>query len=378
MSVLFRLVKIKLIDLLSRPLLLVLLLVLPVLLGSIAGVANQRNLGKEIAIAVVDQDQSSASRRVIADLQAKDWQVDPMDPMEAERLLLREQIDGILTMEDGFEQNLTSFDDPRLRYREAEGSMVTTMVREVIVASVLPLYSEKSMLRQLEEFYIADGQPVPADLEERFAARIDQLRHEKARITIDYIGRLVLTPTLTFVVSDYSMEVFFLSIYAILGTLSLSRANLRQRLGSTARGLALDYVATLISLQLLGQAQIVLYTISMRGLMRLPVNSRDLLILSVFLFFTLGLGQLLALIDESLRLYLSLLLLLFFAVMGGCFFQLSSRLLLDYGQYSPHGWALSAMRGTSVTPIGVVILAGTLLLLLGYFIQKKRITQLIE
>jgi hypothetical protein len=375
---LLRLTKLKMIDLLNRPVMLLMLLVLPILLGSIAGAANMRNVGKDIFLSVVDLDQTRSSTGVIADLQAKGWHIYPEDYDAAQRRLLRNEVDGVLMINKGFEEDLDDFDKSNLRYTEAEGSMVTTMVREVIVASVLPLFSQESMLKQLEELYAANGESMPADLPERFAERIEELSQGQAKIVIEYFGSLVLAPTLTFVVSDYSMEVFFLSIYAVLGTLSLSRAVLRQRLGSTAHGLRRDYLASLISLQILGELQILLYTYSMLLLMNRPIVLYDVFILSVFLFLILGVGQLLSLIEESLRLYLSLMLLLFSAVLGGCFFQLSSRLLLNYGQYSPHGWALSTLRGTRVAPVWAVLLIGLVLMAAGYLLQRRRVSQVIE
>lgn len=375
---LLRLTKLKMIDLLNRPVMLLMLLVLPILLGSIAGAANMRNVGKDIFLSVVDLDQTRSSAGVIADLQAKGWHIYPEDYDAAQRRLLRNEVDGVLMIDKGFEEDLDDFDKSNLRYTEAEGSMVTTMVREVIVASVLPLFSQESMLKQLEELYAANGESMPADLPERFAERIEELSQGQAKIVIEYFGSLVLAPTLTFVVSDYSMEVFFLSIYAVLGTLSLSRAVLRQRLGSTAHGLRRDYLASLISLQILGELQIMLYTYSMLLLMNRPIVLYDIFILSVFLFLILGVGQLLSLIEESLRLYLSLMLLLFSAVLGGCFFQLSSRLLLNYGQYSPHGWALSTLRGTRVAPVWAVLLIGLVLMAAGYLLQRRRVSQVIE
>ena len=375
---LLRLTKLKMIDLLNRPVMLMMLLVLPILLGSIAGAANMRNVGKDIFLSVVDLDQTGSSAGVVADLQAKGWHIYPEDYDAAQRRLLRNEVDGVLMIDKGFEEDLDDFDKSNLRYTEAEGSMVTTMVREVIVASVLPLFSQESMLKQLEELYAANGESMPVDLPERFAGRIEELSQGQAKIVIEYFGNLILAPTLTFVVSDYSMEVFFLSIYAVLGTLSLSRAVLRQRLGSTAHGLRRDYLASLISLQILGELQILLYTFSMLLLMNRPIVLFDIFILSVFLFLILGVGQLLSLIEESLRLYLSLMLLLFSAVLGGCFFQLSSRLLLNYGQYSPHGWALSTLRGTRVAPVWSVLLIGLVLMAAGYLLQRRRVSQVIE
>lgn len=368
-----RLTKLKLIELLNRPVILVVLLVLPLLLGSIAGVANVRNTGKDIYLAVVDQDQSAASSRLASDLESNGWTVYEADQEQAERYLLRSEVDGILTIKAGFEAGLDDFDQQNLFYSEAEGSMVTTMVREVIVASVLPMFSRESMIKQLSELYELQGEIMPPELPERLGNRIEEIVDTQTRIKIEYFGKLVIAPTLTFVVSDYSMEVFFLSIYAILGSLFLSKAALHQRLLSTASGLRKDYISTIISLLILGELQIIIYTMSMLSLMKQPVVLSDLFVLSVFLFLMLGVGQLLSLIEESLRLYLSLMLMLFLAAIGGCFFQLSSNLLLNYGQYSPHGWALSTLSGTRVTPIWLVIPIALLLISLGYMIQKKRV-----
>ena len=369
---LVRLTKIKLIELLNRPVILIVLLILPLLLGSIAGVANVRNTGKDIYLAIIDQDQTNASKRLAADLENRGWTVYNTDREQAERYLLRSEVDGILTITSGFESDLNSFNKQHLFYSEAEGSMVTTMVREVIVASVLPMFSRESMTGQLAELYKLQGKPMPAELPERLGSRIEEIVDTQTRIKIEYFGELVIAPTLTFVVSDYSMEVFFLSIYAILGSLFLSKAALRQRLLSTARGLMQDYLSSLISLLLLGELQIIVYTTSMLLFMKQPVVIRDLFILSVFLLLMLGVGQLLSLIEESLRLYISLMLMLFLAAIGGCFFQLSSRLLLNYGQYSPHGWALSTLRATRVTPIWLVIPIALILIGVGYLIQKKK------
>ncbi|NLT12687.1 MAG: ABC transporter permease [Clostridiaceae bacterium] len=371
----FRLTKIKLIELINRPLILVMMIVLPILLGSIAGVSNVRNTGKDIFLAIVDEDQTDASARVIEDLRAKEWHIDLTDDDSAQRRLLLNDVDGVLTIRKGFEANLDQIEVSYLYYVEAEGSMVTTMVREVIVASVLPLFSERSMVDKLTVLYENNGQTPPPDLAERLRDRIEKLRNEQAKIEIEYLGDLVIAPTLTFVVSDYSMEVFFLSIYAILGSLALNRAAQRKRLGASAYGLPKDYVATILSLIIIGSAQIALYSVFMLVLMNQSINIINLLILFVFLILILGIGQLLSLIEESLRLYLSLMLLLFSAVIGGCFFQLSSGLLMKYGQYSPHGWVLSTLRGTRVTPIWVVLMFSLTILILGYFAHKHRIAK---
>lgn len=371
----FRITKIKLIELLNRPTILVMMIILPIVLGSIAGVSNVRNTGKDIFLAIVDEDQTDASALVIRDLEAKEWHIDVSDENSAQRRLLLNDVDGVLTIRKGFEDHLDRVDVSYLYYVEAEGSMVTTMIREVIVASVLPLFSERSMVDKLTLLYEEKSMKPPADLAQRLRNRTFDLRDEQAKIEIEYIGNLIIAPTLTFVVSDYSMEVFFLSIYAILGSLTLNRAAQRRRLGASAYGLPKDYIATILSLQIIGTMQIALYSVFMLVLMHQPILLRDIFLLFVFLLLILGIGQLLSLIEESLRLYLSLMLLLFSAIIGGCFFQLSSGLLMNYGQYSPHGWVLSTLRGTRVTPVLVVVIFSLAILILGYFTHKHRIAK---
>jgi hypothetical protein len=109
--------------------------------------------------------------------------------------------------------------------------------------------------------------------------------------------------------------------------------------------------------------------------MHAPVKLADVGLLSVFLVLMLGLGQLLSLIGRNLRLYLSLFLLLLSAVAGGCFFQLSEKLLRTLGQYTPHGWLMSQLKGYPSQPFYLPLLLGFLLLALGYFLQISRVAK---
>ena len=81
----FRITKIKLIEVLNRPIILVMMIILPIVLGSIAGVSNVRNTGKDIFLAIVDEDQTDASALVIRDLEAKEWHIDVSDENSAQQ-----------------------------------------------------------------------------------------------------------------------------------------------------------------------------------------------------------------------------------------------------------------------------------------------------
>lgn len=376
MSRLLRLLRLKLLDLLGRPSLWLLMLVLPVCFGLVAGAANEINRRPDIALAVTDHDDSAASRQLLASLADHGWDIRPADDAAAEILLLRQKVEGVVTIDAGFDAGLADIKEPHVHYTQVTGSLVTTVVREAIAAAILPIYSRRVLYSQLADLYTQSGQAVPADLQDRFSAELERSLQAESKVTIEYFGSLVITPTLTFVVSDYSLEVFFLSIYAVMGSLALAGQALRQRLGTTRDGLLLDYAISLLALLILGLLQISVYTLAMQLMMPTALRLADLGWLAVFLFFMLGFGQLLAMINESIRLFLSLLILLLLAVAGGCFFQLSSLLLSYIGQYTPHGWVLSRMRGYAALPAFWVILLALVLMVLGYWLQKKRVSQI--
>ncbi|MEA4889430.1 MAG: hypothetical protein VB070_08200 [Clostridiaceae bacterium] len=370
------LLKLKLYDLLAMRQLLLILLLLPPLLGLIAGSANLANRQPNIIrLAVVDLEQNEASRALIEALRSNGWSVQVTGADEAGRLLLRQAVDGQITLESGYGDTLKDLKRTRLSYTPAEGSLATTLIREAVAAAVLPEYSRQSLLAQIETQYDSLGQTPPEDLQAQFADKAAYYAAHQARLDVAYVGSVAAVPSLTYVVSDYSMEVFFLSIYAILGPLALAGPDLRRRLASTRSGLLLDYVVSIVALCCLGIVQIMLYSLAMRGLMQMPVQWTDLVMLAVFLFLMLGFGQLLSLLHPSLRLYLSLLVLLLTSIGGGCFFQLSGKLIASIGQYLPQGWILSYLKGYPVLPFYVPLSLAGVLLMLGYGLQKRRVSR---
>jgi len=194
-------------------------------------------------------------------------------------------------------------------------------------------------------------------------------------LAIDYVGNLRIAPTLSPVVSDHSLEVFFLSIYALLGSLALASRAVQRRLAASHHGLALDFTTTMISLLLLGSLQILFYTgamqLRMGGLQ--TVRPDDVLALVACLVMMLGLGQVLVLLDERLRLFLSLMAVLLLAIAGGCFFPLSAAFVMRIGRHTPAGWALNRMLGVPVMPVPWVLAISASLMLIGYLAIKRRV-----
>lgn len=368
--------RLKILDLAAAKALMIMLLVLPPLLGLIAGTANLANQEPVVRLAVVDLDQSPASRELIDALETQGWSIAIIEQADAARMLLRQEVDGIIRIDPGYEAELPEMEIVHLHYAVAEGSLLTSMVREAIASVVLPKHTRMILLDEVLTRYEELGLAPPVNLADLFDASAAYYTDNQARLDVIYEGAPVYEPALSYLVSDYSMEVFFLSIYAILGTLILSGSAIRRRLAATRNGLLLDYSLSIVALFLLGLLQISLYSVAMLGLMQTPVRPRELAILAVCLFVMLGLGQILTLFHDRLRLYFSLLILLLLSVASGCFFQLSEQLIRQIGQYLPQGWALAALRGYPVLPAAVPLLIALVLLSAGYAIQVVRTRQM--
>ena len=376
MSVVLRLRRLNLQDLLAARGLLLMLLVLPPLLGWIAGSANLANDRPQVSLALVDEDRTAESQALAASLARQGWQIEAADAARADRLLLRRQVEGIVTIRAGYAASLLELDGSILAYQAGEGSLVTTLVREAIAAEVLPEHSRRMFISQVEERLRDLGQPVPADLEAQFNRLAGLFAENQARLDVVYLGAPVDPPALSYLMSDYAMEVFFLSIYAVLGSLMLSGQAIRRRLAATRDGLVLDYALSVLSVYLVGLVQILFYTLTMLALMDAPVRVSELGLLAVCLGLMLGLGQLAVLVHEQLRLYLSLTVLPLLSVASGCFFQMSEQMITGLAQFLPQGWTLAALRGYPVLPVWVPVGLTLALLAGGYFLQLRRTRQL--
>lgn len=359
----------KLLDLLAMRGWLLVLFLLPLLLGSIAGTANLANRAPVVELAIIDEDQTAASQTLIRRLAENDsLRIESSDA--SRQRLDRQQIDGLLTIREGYSDHLAVLNEADLWLEPASQSLTVSIIEEAVAAAVLPSYAHAVIMDRLTSRYQQLDRSPPDNLAAALQASMEAYAAGDARLNITYVGNVQPVPVLTHVVTDDSMEVFFLSIYAVLGGLVLAGDDLRRRLSVTHSGLLADYLATQGALLLIGSVQILLYSVVMARMMDLPVRPEQIGILMVFLILMLGISQLFQLIARRVRLFISLLILLVLAIAGGCFFQLPEKLLRLIGQYSPHGWALSRIRGFPTLPIGVPLLFTLLCLICGYLWQK--------
>ncbi|MDD4081287.1 MAG: ABC transporter permease [Eubacteriales bacterium] len=351
----------KMKELLISPALLAAMVALPVLMGLAAGAANLRNQSPQVRLSVTDLDQTPVSRDLVDALKRQGWDILEVGEEDILRLVDGKAVEGALVIERGFAQRHDSLISSGLTYTPAEGTLSTNMVLDTVSSSVIPLKSRSVFLKQAVDLYRKARVPLPADFEKQYDQRIQSQMLEDISQDFEFVGEYREPTVLTYVVNDYSMEVLFLGVFSLLGSMILSSPAMRRRLAASAFGLRYDYTAALLALFVCGLAQIFLYMGSMRALMAAPVSARELFILAVFLLMSLAFSQVLALLDESVRLYIGLIVLLLMSVAGGCFIQLPQQLIRAYGQYIPQGWTLAALRAYPVPhpvfPIGVSLAA---------------------
>lgn len=359
-------------ELLISPALLIMIVTLPVLMGLTAGAANLRNQSPQIRLAITDLDRTDISRGLLESLRRQGWDILEADKEDIPRLIDGKAVEGALVIERGFAARHDSLISGGLTYTPAEGTLSTNMMLDAVTYSVIPFKSRSVFLRQAKELFNKAGVTLPDDFDSVFFERTRANQLEGAKQEFVYIGEYVEPSVLTYVVNDYSMEVLFLGVFALLGTFALSSPAMRRRLCAAPFGLRYDYAASLLALFAAGIVQILLYMGSMRALMHTGVSAHELFILSVFLLMSLALSQVLTLLRQSLRLYVGLIVLLLLSVGGGCFIQLTQQLIRSIGQYLPQGWTLAALRAYPVPhaafPIGISVLT----LLLMYPVHAKR------
>ncbi|NLC33040.1 MAG: ABC transporter permease [Clostridiales bacterium] len=362
----------KMRELLTSKALLMVLLVLPILLGLTAGAANLKNQSPNLRLAVTDLDQTDISQGLTQALKRQGWDILEVPQSDLARLVDGKAVEGALVIQPGFAARHDSLISSGLVYTPAEGTLSTNMVLDVITYSVIPFKSRSVFLRQAKDLYRRSGEPLPERFDELYDERIALNLEGGAKQEFVLVGSPPEPSVLTYVVNDYSMEVLFLGFFALLGTFTLSSPAIRRRLSATPLGLRYDYAASLITLFAAGLVQIVLYMVSMRMLMRTAVDPYELYILAVFLLMSLALSQGLALLHQSIRLYLGLMAVLLLSVAGGCFIQLPEQLIHSVGQYIPQGWALAALRGYPVPHSALAIALSLLLLALLYPLHAKK------
>ena len=91
------------------------------------------------------------------------------------------------------------------------------MVLDVVTYAVIPFKSSSAFLRQTRALYSQAGVPLPNNFDCGVHERTQANLSDGAKQEFVYVGEYAEPSVLTYVVNDYSMEVLFLGVFALLG-----------------------------------------------------------------------------------------------------------------------------------------------------------------
>lgn len=374
-NAIFDLIRLKLRLIGRKPWILIVCLLVPILLTLIAGSTVTKNDYSILEAAYVDYADNYSSRELISLLNEGLVHWEEMAQDKAERELQLGALDGVLIIPKGYGEAVEKedLDDSySFQFSAGENPVTAGLVRENVMVTAVTLASEAKHLKTLMDLKEASGYSL-SEMREKLRQNTAIAREEGAYLPVNYIGQEAAPSGQIVEIPDFSIEVLFLSIFALVGSLLLTDAKTRRRMLSVAGGARRDFLATVLTLAFSGV--ILLFLMTGITQLLLPSSSRPdgyYPIMLVLLLMMLAYGQLIAIISSENRIMPASLILFVSILSGGAFLKLPAIWLAKIGQYIPHGWIMARLTGidTFVPPL-VVILASFLVLLLAYYLQTN-------
>lgn len=371
---LLTLIRLKLSMIARRPLFIAFCLIMPVLMSLLAGSTLTRNDLSAVRGAYVDIANNEMSTELVELLESSGLEWIELTENESSRAITTGTVDGVViipahygeqnTMDTEREESYTA------SYLSGNNTIASDLVIESYLISALALTRESVLIEDL--LTMTDGTSVSYDeMRTRLKQSADEARAEGASLKLE-IHNLPADQSAPIVqIPDFAVEILFLSIFSLLGSLMMADPSTQQRLRSIHGGSLRDYISSLIALAIAG----IIQSLMMAGFTQLMiprVNRPDgyWLVMAVFLLLMLAFGQLVSLIPSEQRFVPASLLLFVSALVGGTFIKLPSAFVEHIGQYTPHGWAFARLSGMSTTlPLVAVAALGFVLLILSYVLQ---------
>ena len=338
------------------------ILLAPILLGLIAGYGNRMNYSEEIRVILVDLDQSEASADLIDQLKLRGWEVVLKDREDAARMLEMGDAGVVITVGERFSR----FVDGQEEEAGIDMVMAEQSLMQVTVRQSLMLYAESQrtlgmLERNIHEYYRRNGLPTDT-IEAELETLITYYRAEEGAMPIEYVNRPVQPPRRTVVVGDFTLEVLYLAVLAVIAATSQQRKAIR--LLSIPYATTVDILLGFAVWLVFGFLQIVLYI----GAMYLTSGDQAIfsMLFPVFTYFALVLSIASALrhLEREIGLYLGLFSTFILAVIGGVFFPLPGVFLTRVAQFTPLGWIYAKQLQLALLPTWSIWLLTSLILVI--------------
>ncbi len=369
------LIGLKLRIIARKPVILLVCLVVPVLLSLLAGTTIAKNDYSKLDAAYVDQANNYSSRELLSLLNQElvSWVEMPQD--QAERELQLGALDGLLVIPEGYgeAESASQLEDSyTFRFFGGANSIASDLVRENVMVTAVTLACEARQLSTLMSLEGAEKISLP-EMRDLLHERTAIARENGANLPVNYIGEEEAPEGQIVQIADYSIEVLFLSVFSLIGSLLLTDTDTRRRMLSVAGGARRDYLATLLSLAASGTVLLFLMVSITQLLM--PGSTRPeayIPTMLILLLLMLAYGQLIALIPTETQIMPASLILMASVVLGGALLKLPALWLIQVGQFLPHGWVMARLSGidTVLSP-AVVVVISLAVLVFSYFFQTR-------
>lgn len=352
----------------GKPAGLIVFVLLPLLLSLPTGLAMRGNEAAGMTLGCVDLAQNEDSRQFVSWLLSGGVHWQEFDEEGGKKALGREEIAALLRIPENF----NAAKRPTLVLVSGSAHKALGLVLEESTIALNPLLAESLLEKSLMSVGMKEGiseEKVKAD----FRAEL-QRKAETAfgiRMKIEGAETHSAAQPLLFI-PEYNIELLFLSLFAVLGRFGLAERSQREKVRRLPGGLFLDSFSEILALLLLGLAQICLLNLGFRIFFpEAEIPLQNLFIMLVYLLSQLAFTSLTSLLPPERRMMTALLLLVFSACAGGCFFQLPAVYVRRFGQYFPHGWALYTMQGMKLASPLFVLGLSLLLLFAGCFLSAR-------
>lgn len=321
---------------------LIFLVLAPASLGFIAGLGNRANLSCELRVAIVDQLEDEDSAALIEYFQANHWDILLADRETAQQWLRHGEVKAVVTIKP----ELKAYLEGKSREPFVEVEMEEASLMQLSLMMTVAAFGDSEQLirefeNELASLAAKAGQD-PEIMRAKYQERMAQYENGLAEDPIVFDNRTD-QPRRSILVGDYSLLLLYLAVAAV-SQISLWERPIRRLLaipGAWTRDFLLTYAVNL----LMGLSQVLVYSLMMTWAAGRPFLASSLLTLLVYLVSVQTLAFWLLLLPKDTRLFIGLLLAFLLALPGGVLFPLPGPTMLNFGQYTPMGWAMANLSG---------------------------------
>lgn len=356
---------IKLTDLFRHPVKLLFYTVIPIISVFLLGILlEEGQRGIKVPIALVDEDESEFSELILKRMKGEERiQIIPAQIEEAEKMLLKHEVDSVFIIKDGFQKQLfEGKEDSIVDILLTDASVAYGIVREAIAAEILRLSSNiqaadwversfqdlgilKSSPDDLwnEAFRYTDGQWEPEPLMTANFV-LENVNNENNEIN----ESVIVNNGIENLYSPYiGIWTFFAMLVTILSLdwLVKEKTSLFPRMKSTAKGMTGYLIASIIAIFVLHLIQLFIFIGIGNYLDKFIVNISLLGWMAIYILFSLSIGVLLAAYAKNIGSFYLIAAIFSFIIslIGGSFFPVDELLkMINFGyfQWLPQQWVI--------------------------------------